>query len=99
MTILNRYKRLVSSVFKSRVLLEQTGVFRGVRSGPKAQCPNLCLPRQLIANVASCHDWGQVFTCHLDTKRRYSEVYSGNNNSQKCEEESRDMDSDSLKSK
>lgn len=95
MSVLNSYKKLVSSVFKSRVLLEQTGVFRGVCSVPKARRHNLNLPVQLIGNVASCHNRGRVFTCHIDTKRCFSELYSGNNNSQTCEEEPHEMDSES----
>ncbi|XP_026226822.1 mitochondrial assembly of ribosomal large subunit protein 1 [Anabas testudineus] len=83
MRALNLYKKVVSSVFKHRVLLEQTGVFRGVSSVPTARCHKQNLPVQFIASLASCHNWSRVFTCHLNTKRCFSEL---NNNSQECRE-------------
>lgn len=95
MSVLNRYNKLVSSVFRSRVLLEQTGVFRGVGSVPKTRCHNLNLTGQLIGNFASCHNRGCVFTCHRDTKRCFSELYNENKNSQTCEVEPHEMDSES----
>lgn len=73
LNILNRCKKLVPPVFKSSVLLEQTGVFRRVCSAPKASCHSPCLPRFFTANVSSCQRWYHVYTSHLDTKRSYSE--------------------------
>ncbi|XP_022621401.1 mitochondrial assembly of ribosomal large subunit protein 1 [Seriola dumerili] len=99
MSILNRCKKLVSPVFKRRVLLEQTGVFRSVCSISTARCHSLCSPRRLTPNSASCQRWHHVFTGHLDTKRCYSEVCSESSNSKRghgvSQEESHEMDSDS----
>lgn len=99
MIALNRYKILVSSVFKSRVLLEQTSVFRGLCSVPKARCCTLNVPVQLVGNVASCHNQGRLFTCHIDTQRCFSELYNGNNISHTREEEPHEMDSGNFESK
>ncbi|XP_040900396.1 mitochondrial assembly of ribosomal large subunit protein 1 [Toxotes jaculatrix] len=101
MSILNRCNKLVSSAFKRSVFAEQTGVFRRVCPIPKARCHSFCLTRQFTPNLASCQRrrFQQVFTCHLDTKRCYSEMYSGSTNSDKgtdmSSEDSHEMDSDS----
>ncbi|XP_049439773.1 mitochondrial assembly of ribosomal large subunit protein 1 [Epinephelus fuscoguttatus] len=98
MNILGRCKKLVSPVYKSRVLLEQAGVFRSVCSVSEARCDGLCLPRRFTANVSSCQHWHHVSTCHLNTKRFYSEVCSENSNSKMSagvfEEESQVIDGD-----
>ncbi|XP_044063372.1 mitochondrial assembly of ribosomal large subunit protein 1 [Siniperca chuatsi] len=90
MSILSCSKKLVSSVFKSSVLLEQTGLFRSVCSVSKTR---------FTANVSSCHQWHHVFTRHLGTKRFYSEMCSENSNSKRStvvsQEESHEKDSDS----
>ncbi|XP_035527474.1 mitochondrial assembly of ribosomal large subunit protein 1 [Morone saxatilis] len=99
MNILNPWKKLVSPAFKSGLLLEQTGVFRGVCSLPKACCLSPCLPRRFTANVSSCQRWRHVYTSHLDTKRSYSEMSNESSNSKSStdvfQEESHEMDSDS----
>ncbi|XP_044216349.1 mitochondrial assembly of ribosomal large subunit protein 1 [Thunnus albacares] len=93
MSILNRFKPLVSPVCK-RVLVEQTGVFRRVCSVPKAECHSLCLSRYYRADLASC----QVSTHYLDSKRWYSELHSESSNSKKRsgvnEEETPEKESD-----
>uniref|UniRef100_A0A8C4FC25 Mitochondrial assembly of ribosomal large subunit protein 1 n=1 Tax=Dicentrarchus labrax TaxID=13489 RepID=A0A8C4FC25_DICLA len=89
MNILNPWKKLVSPAFKS-VLIEQTGVFRGVCSLPKAR-----------SNVSSCQRWRRVTlnTSHLDTKRFYSEISNESSDSKSStdvfQEESHELDSDS----
>ncbi|XP_039972684.1 mitochondrial assembly of ribosomal large subunit protein 1 [Xiphias gladius] len=84
MTILNRCTKLVASVCKSSVLLEQsTGVFRSVCSIPGARCHSLCLPRRFTKSSPSCQQWHRVFNCHLDTKRCYSEVCGESSNSER----------------
>ena len=79
MSILNRFKPLVSQVCKSRVLLEQTGVFRRVCSVPKAECHSLCLSPYYTAELASC----QVSTYYFNSRRWYSELHSESSNSKK----------------
>ncbi|XP_028985869.1 mitochondrial assembly of ribosomal large subunit protein 1 [Betta splendens] len=91
MSFLNRCKKLVPSVYKYGLLLEQTVVFLSV---PKARCHNLYLSRQQPANFASCHSLNSGATCQKETKRSYSEVYNENNHSQKCAEELHELDSD-----
>uniref|UniRef100_A0A3Q3QNG0 Mitochondrial assembly of ribosomal large subunit protein 1 n=1 Tax=Monopterus albus TaxID=43700 RepID=A0A3Q3QNG0_MONAL len=83
MSIFTRSKKLVSSVIKSRVLVEQIGVFGGICSVAKAWRDSLCLRRHSTANLASCQHGSRVFSSHLDTKRCYSEVYSEITNSEK----------------
>lgn len=94
MSILNRFKHLVSPVCKFRVFLEQTGVFRRVCSVPEAGCHSLCLPRYYRADLAS---W-RVSTYYFDSKRWHSELHSESSNSKKrtgpIEEESHEKESD-----
>ncbi|XP_034410176.1 mitochondrial assembly of ribosomal large subunit protein 1 [Cyclopterus lumpus] len=76
MNVLNRSKKLVSSVFRRSVLMEQTIVFKGVCSFPKARCLNL----RLTAGVSSCQHRCRdtVSTRHLETQRWYSGVRGEN---------------------
>lgn len=98
MNIINRSKKLVSSVFKSNVLLEQS-VYRRVCSLPKARCHSQCLPRRLTAKLSSCQHWHHVSTCPLDTTRSYSEMRCEGSDSKMSsgvfQEESHEKDSDS----
>ncbi|KAM9352838.1 mitochondrial assembly of ribosomal large subunit protein 1 [Symphorus nematophorus] len=97
--IVSHCKKLVSPVFKSRVLLEQTGVFRSVCSVTKAHCHSPCLSRCLTANLSSCQRLHPVNTSQLDSKRFYSEVFSESSNSKSSagvfQEESHEMNNDS----
>ncbi|XP_042345644.1 mitochondrial assembly of ribosomal large subunit protein 1 [Plectropomus leopardus] len=99
MNILTRSKKLVLTVFKSGVLLEQSSVFRGVSSvSTSARSDGPFSPRRFTANVSSCPHRHHVSTLLLDTKRFYSEICQGSSDSEKStgvsEEKSREMDSD-----
>ncbi|TNN78446.1 Mitochondrial assembly of ribosomal large subunit protein 1 [Liparis tanakae] len=76
MNILNRSTKLVSSVFRRSVLMEQTIVFAGVCPVPEARCLSLCSPRCVAAAVSSpqlrCPD-GSAGR-HVETHRWYSET-------------------------
>ncbi|XP_070768661.1 mitochondrial assembly of ribosomal large subunit protein 1 [Enoplosus armatus] len=89
MSILSCSKKLISSVFKSSVLLAHTGVLRSVCSFPSARCHSQCLPRRFTTNVSSYPN--HVSTYHLDAKRFYSEMCSESSNSKRstgsCQEE------------
>ncbi|XP_068180700.1 mitochondrial assembly of ribosomal large subunit protein 1 [Antennarius striatus] len=63
-------KKLVSPVFKSSVIVKQSGVFRNLCSIPKSRF-NLNLPRR--AHLSSSQSWC-VGNSHVDTQRWYSEV-------------------------
>lgn len=91
MSLLNRCRKLVSSVFQNRVLLEQKDVFRGVCSVSITPCHNRFLPRHFTADETSCQHRHR-FTCDLDTKRCYSDMCSESRKSQKSEEESHHKD-------
>ncbi|XP_062278771.1 mitochondrial assembly of ribosomal large subunit protein 1 [Scomber scombrus] len=94
MSILNRFKPLVSPVCRGGALLEQTSVFRRVCSGSKAACHSLSSLRCYKADLASCH----LSTYYFNSKRWYSELHSESSNSQKStdvtEEESQVEESD-----
>ncbi|KAF1387830.1 hypothetical protein PFLUV_G00084000 [Perca fluviatilis] len=98
MNMLSRSKKLVSSVFKSSGLLEQTGVFRSISSIPKSR-DSLCLPRRFTSSLSSCPHWHHVSARHLDTKRFYSEMCSESSDSKSStglfQEVSHEMDCDS----
>ncbi|KAM9309727.1 mitochondrial assembly of ribosomal large subunit protein 1 [Pholidichthys leucotaenia] len=68
MSSIGRSCKLVSSVFRSSVLLEQRAVFGRVCSAPRSRGLSWCLPERFIGNVASC----QKFTWHFKPKRYYS---------------------------
>lgn len=91
--------KLIPSVRNSRVLLEQTGVFRGIGSVCKARCDSLCLPRRFTATLSSCQHRHHVSTCHSHTKRFYSEISSESSDSKTSTgvflEESRELDGES----
>ncbi|KAG7474145.1 hypothetical protein JOB18_002650 [Solea senegalensis] len=75
MSVFNSCKKVVSTVFKGSVSRRNTGVFRGVCSINRHQCHNLRLPRHLTLTSASCLQRPHVFTCHVDSRRFYSEVF------------------------
>ncbi|XP_023131277.2 mitochondrial assembly of ribosomal large subunit protein 1 [Amphiprion ocellaris] len=75
MNVLCRSRKLLSSVVRSNVLVEQTQVLGSWLS--KARCYRLCqnLPQHFAASLASCQHrhHGASFSCHFHTKRCYSE--------------------------
>lgn len=76
MSILNRLKPLVSSVFKQCVLPEQTVLLRSVCTS------SISRSHRFTAHLSACQNQ-HVFTCTFSpatTKRRYSELYNENNN-------------------
>ncbi|KAF3691847.1 Mitochondrial assembly of ribosomal large subunit protein 1 [Channa argus] len=95
MSILNRSRKLVSFIFKNKVLLEQKDVFCGVCSASTTLCHKWFLPRQFTANVSSCQLWHPFF-CYLKTRRCYSDMYSETKKPQKCQEESHDKPSETF---
>ncbi|XP_030248789.1 mitochondrial assembly of ribosomal large subunit protein 1 [Sparus aurata] len=97
----HRCTKLISSVFKSRVLLEPTGFFRSVCSALKEPCHghhSPCLSR-FTANVSSCQRWRHVHSSHSGSKRFYSEVCGESSDSKRSagvfQEESHEMETDS----
>nr|ACQ58687.1 C7orf30 [Anoplopoma fimbria] len=84
MNILHRSQKLVSSVFRSSVLMEQTVVSRSLCSVPKAHSVS---SRQHRYHVTSS-------TRHLETRRFYSELRDENSDSKRssamCPEEELD---------
>lgn len=101
----HRCTKLISSVFKSRVLLEPTGFFRSVCSALKEPCHghhSPCLSR-FTANVSSCQIWRHVHSSHSGSKRFYSEVCGESSDSKRSagvfQEESHEMETDSSQSK
>lgn len=78
--------------------MEQTIVYGGVCSVPKARCLSLCLPRCLTAGVSSrqhrCHD--TLASRHVETQRWYSETRAENSPSERsagmCQEAEVDRD-------
>ncbi|XP_036929172.1 mitochondrial assembly of ribosomal large subunit protein 1 [Acanthopagrus latus] len=99
---IRRCTKLISPVFKSRVLLEQTCVFRSVCSAFKAPCNSHhspCLSRRFTANVSSSQRWNHVHSSQSDTKRFYSEMCSESSDSKRSagvfQEESHEMETDS----
>ncbi|KAM6935325.1 mitochondrial assembly of ribosomal large subunit protein 1 [Lycodopsis pacificus] len=96
MNILNRSKKLVSSVLRSSVLMQKTFVFRNVCSVPKARL-NPCLPQSCTASLSSCRHRYQVTssTQHLDTHRLYSEMRGDNSNSKRSTGMSQEEEVDS----
>ncbi|TKS81971.1 Mitochondrial assembly of ribosomal large subunit protein 1 [Collichthys lucidus] len=66
MFVLRHCKRLLTPVFKSRVLLQQAGVCRSVCSVSKA-----CSPAPF---VSSCQQRVHACSRHLDTNRLYSDL-------------------------
>lgn len=101
--IINRFEKLISPAFKSRVLLEQTGFLRSVCPAAKGRCHSLCLPRRHTQSLFSCQRWHHVNTSNseLYTKRFYSEVCSESSSvkskrsSGLIQEESHETDRDS----
>ncbi|XP_031709446.1 mitochondrial assembly of ribosomal large subunit protein 1 [Anarrhichthys ocellatus] len=85
MNILNRSKKLVSSVLRSSVLMQKTFVLRNACSVPKARCLNPCLPQSFTARLSSCRHRYHVTssTQHLETQRLYSEMRGDNSNSKR----------------
>ncbi|XP_047454926.1 mitochondrial assembly of ribosomal large subunit protein 1 [Mugil cephalus] len=99
MNAFSRSGKLLSSVFRSRVLLEQNGVYRSVCATRRAQRYSLYLPQHFTANSASCQHCSQVvsFRCHFDTKRCFSQSDESKDfeSSVVSEEESHEIDDSS----
>ncbi|XP_068425659.1 mitochondrial assembly of ribosomal large subunit protein 1 [Clinocottus analis] len=85
MNILNRSKKLATTLFRSSVLMEPTCVFRSISSAPKARCLNPCSPQSLSAGFSSCqhrcHD--TLSTRHEETRRWFSEMRRENSHSER----------------
>ncbi|XP_060937652.1 mitochondrial assembly of ribosomal large subunit protein 1 [Limanda limanda] len=79
MSVFSGCRKLVSSVFRRSVLLEQRCVQRHVIREPRH---SLCLTRRFTSSSASRQLRPHVFTCQLNT-RCYSEVKSQNRDSEK----------------
>ncbi|XP_068592348.1 mitochondrial assembly of ribosomal large subunit protein 1 [Cebidichthys violaceus] len=98
MNILNRSKKLVSSVLRSSVLMQKTFVFRRVCFVPKARRLNLCLPQSFTGSLSSCRHRYHVTSSshHLETQRLYSEMRGDNSISKRSTgmSQEEDMDSD-----
>ncbi|XP_070691979.1 mitochondrial assembly of ribosomal large subunit protein 1 [Pempheris klunzingeri] len=96
MNIFNRSKTVVSSVFRSGVLLDQTGVCRSVCSVHKGRY-SLSLSRGFTANLSSCQQ--HLFSGQSDTGRFYSEMCSESSDSKRSsglhQEGAQELDSDS----
>ncbi|KAF7669427.1 hypothetical protein LDENG_00186420 [Lucifuga dentata] len=93
MSVLKRSMQLVSSVFKSSVFLERTGVLRSVCSIPAGY--GQILPPCFIKNSASCHHV-PTSACDFSSKRCYSEVFNESSGSKQnagdSEEEAEGME-------
>ncbi|XP_037310996.1 mitochondrial assembly of ribosomal large subunit protein 1 [Pungitius pungitius] len=102
MNILSNSKKLVSSVFRRGVSMEQALVFRCIGSVPKARCLKLCCPQRLKASLLSCQHGNHVTSAprHLAAQRPYSRLRGGdgrpNSSTDMSREEEMDGDSGTL---
>ncbi|KAM8869904.1 mitochondrial assembly of ribosomal large subunit protein 1 [Spinachia spinachia] len=83
MNILSSSKRLLSSVFRRSVLMEQALVFRSIGSVPKARCVNLRSAQRLKERFLPCQHGDHVTSPrrHRAAQRPYSQLRGGDGRS------------------